>query len=76
VPFSDTSKTARDLQLQVLRRMTGEQLLDLALDMSSFARELARQGIRRDHPDWDEAQIKRELLRLAFLPHPLPIGLQ
>jgi len=56
--------------------MTGEQLLDLALDMSSFARELARQGIRRDHPDWDEAQIKRELLRLAFLPHPLPIGLQ
>ena len=46
--------------------------MHLAYEMSMFARELARAGIRKDHPDWDEAQIARELLRLAFFPEPLP----
>jgi len=48
----------------------------LALEMSEFARELAREGIRRDHPQWTEAQVARELLRLAFLPAPLPAWLK
>ncbi len=49
--------------------------MTLAYEMSMFARELAKEGIRRDHPEWSEAQIARELLRLAFLPAPLPPGL-
>jgi len=44
----------------------------LAYEMSMFVRELARERIRLDHPDWDEAQIARELLRIAFFPKPLP----
>jgi hypothetical protein len=52
--------------------MSGEQRILLALEMSLFARELAKEGIRRDHPDWPEARIARELLRLAFFPSPLP----
>jgi len=56
--------------------MSGEQRLLLAYEMSMFARELAHEGIRRDHPEWTEAQITRELLRLAFLPAPLPAALR
>ena len=52
--------------------MSGEQRLLLVFEMSMFARELARERIRQEHPDWSEAQIARELLRLAFLPAPLP----
>lgn len=52
--------------------MSGEQRLLLAFEMSEFARDLAKAGIRRDHPEWDEPRVARELLRLAFLPHPLP----
>jgi len=37
--------------------------------------ELARAGIRQEHPDWTEAQVAHELLRLAFLPQPMPPGL-
>ncbi len=55
--------------------MSEEQRLLLAFEMSLFARDLAREGIRRDHPKWSEAQIARELLRLAFLPATLPAGL-
>ena len=73
---SDTSPTAGALQLKIQSAMSGEQRLLLALDMSLFARELAKEGVRRDHPEWTEAQVARELLRLAFLPSSLPDGLR
>jgi hypothetical protein len=74
--MTDTSPEARAKQDEILRAMSGEQRMTLAYEMSMFARELAREGIRRDHPEWTEAQIARELLRLAFLPAPLPAGLR
>jgi hypothetical protein len=74
--MTDTSPEARAKQDEILRAMSGEQRMTLAYEMSMFARDLAREGIRRDHRDWTEAQVARELLRLAFLPAPLPIGLK
>jgi hypothetical protein len=56
--------------------MTGEQRMVLAIEMSEFARDLAKDGIRRDHPEWPESRVTRELLRLACFPAPLPAGLQ
>ena len=72
VPISDTSPSAQALQLQIQRRMPGEQRLLLALEMSLFARELAKERIRREYPEWSDAQVARELVRLAFLPAPAP----
>ncbi|MGO9865741.1 MAG: hypothetical protein ACLPLR_19215 [Terriglobales bacterium] len=74
--MSDTSPAAQALQLQIQSAMSGEQRMTLAYEMSMFARELAEEGIRRDHPEWTEALVARELLRLAFLPAPLPAGLR
>lgn len=73
---SDTTPAAQAVQLEILRAMSGEQRILLAFEMSEFARELAKEGIRRDHPEWPESRITRELLRLAFFPAPLPAGLQ
>jgi len=42
--------------------------------MSMAARELKRARLRDEHPEWSEARIKREILRLAFHPQPLPAG--
>ena len=70
--ISDTSDSAREVQLRVQRAMTGEERLLLAFEMSLFARDLASAGIRRQHPDWEETRVARELLRFAFLPNPLP----
>jgi hypothetical protein len=72
MPQSDTSTAAQFVQVEILRAMSGEQRILLAFEMSLFARELAREGIRREHPEWPEARIARELLRLAFFPEPLP----
>ena len=76
MPLSDTSPAARKLQMQIEAAMTGEERLLEAFDMSLFARELAKAKIRTDHPDWGESQVAREILRLAFLPEPLPSGLR
>ncbi len=72
MPHADTSPAAQAVQLDILRAMSGEQRLLLAFEMGSFARELAREGIRREHPEWPEARVARELLRPAFFPAPLP----
>ncbi|MFZ0730827.1 MAG: hypothetical protein WAM79_00755 [Candidatus Sulfotelmatobacter sp.] len=74
--ISDTSPKAREIQLTIHRAMSGEQRMLIALEMSLFARELARERISSEHPDWHERRVERELLRIAFLPRPLPAGLK
>lgn len=71
--MSDTSREAAALQASIQRRLTGPERLRIALDMSQFARELALSRLRLQHPDWSEVDLKRELLRYAFLPAPLPL---
>jgi len=75
-PITDTSPSAQLLQLQIQRAMPGEQRLLLALEMSLFARELAKERVRRECPKWSDAQVARELVRLAFLPAPLAARLR
>ena len=70
--MTDTTPAAQALQIEIQRSMSGERRLLLAFEMRMFARELNRERIRREHPDWPKAEIDRELLRLAFLPAPLP----
>lgn len=56
--------------------MSGEQKLRNALEMSELTRQLARARIVQEHPDWTEDRVIRELLRIAFLPAPLPAKLR
>ena len=74
--ITDTSPLARAAQVRVLQAMPGEQRLLMALEMSVFVRELAKQRIRQEHPDWPDGLVRREVLRLALLPEPLPARLQ
>lgn len=74
--ISDTTPAARKRRLEMERGMTGEQRILWALEASLLVREFAKSRIRSDHPDWSEAQVARELLRLAFFPDPLPSGLR
>ena len=72
MPITDTTPEVRELQLKIQRSKSGVDRMLLAYEMSMFVREVARERIRLDHPNWDEAQIARELLRIAFFPKPLP----
>jgi hypothetical protein len=62
----DTSAAARRVQLEALRRLDGPTRLRMALEMSDEARDVCLAGIRHRHPDWTDAAVRRELLRLLL----------
>lgn len=70
--ISDTSPEIEAIQIKIIRSMSVEQRLLLALDMSLTMRALRKAGIRNDHPDWSEKEVMLQLHREAFLPDPLP----
>ncbi len=50
-------------QIEIYRRMTGEQRLKLALDLHTFACEVARAGIRRQYPNATDEEVEQHLRR-------------
>lgn len=72
---SDTSAEAAAIQTEIYRQMSGEQRLKVAFELSDFLRRMSMSRIRSEHPEWSDWQVKRELLRITFLPAPLPAGL-
>jgi hypothetical protein len=53
--------TALDKQIERYRQMTGEQRLAIALGLHELSCELAREGIRRQHPNADAKEVERLL---------------
>lgn len=62
----DTSADARRVQVEALRRLDGPTRLQMALEMSDDARSVSLAGIRYRHPDWTDAAVHEELLRLML----------
>ena len=60
---SMTPEAALDLQIDRYRQMTGEQRLAIALQLHELACNVAREGIRRQHPDAGEPEVERLLRR-------------
>jgi hypothetical protein len=56
-----TAATALDRQIECYRRMTGEQRLAVALDLHELSCDIAREGIRRQNPRADAAEVERLL---------------
>lgn len=55
--------------LQILRALTPEQRLRKALEMSAFAKDLFRAGLRRRFPQLPEAEFHKLLLERLHLCH-------
>jgi type II secretory pathway predicted ATPase ExeA len=53
--------TALDKQIERYRQMTGEQRLAVALELHEMSCDIAREGIRRQHPKADTAEVERLL---------------
>ena len=56
-----TAATALDKQIERYRQMTGEQRLAIALELHEMSCDIAREGIRRQHPEADVAEVERLL---------------
>ena len=58
-----TAAAALEKQIERYRQMTGEQRLAVALDLHELSCEIAREGIRRQNPRADVAEVERLLQR-------------
>ncbi len=52
---------ALNKQIERYRRMSGEQRLAIALELHEMSCDIAREGIRRQNPDADAAEVERLL---------------
>ena len=56
-----TAETASRKQIERYRQMTGEQRLAIALELHEMSCNIAREGIRRQNPNADAAEVERLL---------------
>jgi len=58
-----TPDRALQEQIERYRKMTGEQRLAIALELHELSCHVAREGIRHQNPNADEAEVERLLRR-------------
>jgi hypothetical protein len=46
------------------------------LEMSAFDREVRKQKLRREHPEWSELEVMHQIIRQAFRSEPVPEWLE
>jgi hypothetical protein len=56
-----TPQAALDFQIKRYREMSGEERLAIALDLHEFSCDIAREGIRAQHPNANEKEVERLL---------------
>ncbi len=62
--FPDTHPKMEALQIELLRHASPTQKMNMLAQLNSFARLLALPGLRADHPQADEAELRRRLADL------------
>ncbi len=66
-----TPQAAVDAQIEKYRAMTGEERLKLAFDLHELSCEIARDGIRHQHPEASPDEVERRLRQRIALAHSL-----
>ena len=52
-----------DRMTEILRRKTPQERLAIVAGLWRFARRLVTASVRMMHPEWEEAEIRREVAR-------------
>lgn len=65
IPADTTIEAARK-QFEILRRLDAETRLKMAFALSDNLRSIVEAGVRLRHPQYDEQQINRQVIRLMI----------
>jgi hypothetical protein len=52
------------------------QKVVLSMEISMFDREIRKQKLRREHPEWSEVEVMNEIIRQSFKSEPVPPWLE
>jgi hypothetical protein len=61
-----THPRAHEVQLAVYRRLSPARKVEIAIELSEAVRELAAEGIRRRHPEYDEPTVRKAPIALLY----------
>ena len=64
--ISDTHPKVAAQQREMFRRMSQEERVQMAIEMSNSIRDIALEGIRHRQPHLSAEEQKRELLRVMY----------
>ena len=64
----DTDAEAEKIQLEIYRRMSPEQRLEIGLELSALSRHLLREGIRMRHPEYSAHDVHFASIRALITP--------
>lgn len=59
-------------QIEIYRRMTPRERLQVSFELYDLTRTLVRQGITYQHPDWTAEQVEGEVRRRFCLAAGIP----
>lgn len=60
------------LQIEIYRRMTPQERLQVGFELYDLAQEMVRCSVRHQHPDWGEDQVGEEVVRRFRLAERIP----
>jgi len=52
-----------DAMVDILRQKSARERLEIAFEMWRFARNMIRENVLAEHPDWEEAEVERLVAR-------------
>jgi hypothetical protein len=62
----DTTPEMAAIQIEGYRRIGPSGRFAIAAELTNVVRELSRAGIRKRHPDYDAAEVSRELVWIVY----------
>jgi pimeloyl-CoA synthetase len=62
----DTTRDAFIKQMEILRGLGTSGRAAMTFELSDNLRQIVKDGVRHRHPDWDEARVKEEFLRIVL----------
>jgi len=65
----DTTRDAFIRQTEILRGLGISGRAAMTFELSDGLRQIVKDGVRLRHPDWDEAHVKQEVLRIVLGDH-------
>jgi hypothetical protein len=62
----DTSARVADVQVQLYRTIGEAKRAEIVADLSDALRDLAAAGVRQRHPEYNDDQVKKEVLAVFY----------
>ena len=63
---ADTTIEAMQKQFEILERLGIEGRAEMTFQLSDNLRQIAESGVRLRHPEYDEQEVRREVLRITL----------